>query len=383
MGDLANNASSEEVTDFDCSRLVRRVCEHKALLAGCVGLLLLAGLAYLAVVPKLYQATTVIELAHPGVDFADRDQGEVGEMRLKTVEQSLRRNSIYRRVVARDDFRGALFSGEPDEAAFLQEVERLAGRTRVRWQRGTSLIFVTVTDEDPEMAEQLAAAIVEEFVLDQVEKNRERVALRLGALVRVSENLQKRMRDHQEMGERIHQWGVEGAGEIRRKLELQERELANNVRGKGEDAPGWVQSQKGLDAYREQLGRSLAQFEALVKKGGEFWEGLNLDQLSGLAEEKRMDVILNFVQGRAEVLGMEVDSERQLLASLLDEIKGLELSVQMEEPGIRVVEPAFVLPGTAGPGRSLVLIIAMFLGLALGLVLVWCKSVCWTNDGRK
>lgn len=383
MGDLANNASSEEATDFDCSRLVRRICEHKVLLAGCVGFFLLAGLAYLAVVPKLYQATTIIELDKPGTDIVDREQGEVGEVGLKTAEQNLCRISIYRRVVARDDFRGVLFSGEPDEAAFQQEAERLAGRTRVRWQRGTSLIFVTVTDGDREMAEQLAAAIVKEFAMDQVEKNRARVELRLEALARVSASLQKRMRDHREMGEEIHGWGVEGAGEVKRKLGLQEQELADFSRGKGEDAPGLVQSQKRLDAYRDQLRRSLAQIEALVKKGGEFWEGLNLDQLSDLAEEKRMEVILNFVQGRAEVLGLEADSERRLLASLMGEIKELELLVQIEEPGIRVVEPAFVLPDTAGPGRSLILIVAMFLGLAVGLLLVWGKSICQTNDGEK
>ena len=116
MDESAKNAAFEDETGFDCGRLVRRVCGNKVLLAVCVGLFLLAGLADVAVVPRLYQATTIIEVHEPGADTADRGREEVGEMRLKTVEDSLRRISVYRRVVARDDFCGVFFSGEPDEA---------------------------------------------------------------------------------------------------------------------------------------------------------------------------------------------------------------------------------------------------------------------------
>lgn len=364
MGEPVNNPSFEDGSDFDCSRLVRRVCGHKVLLAGCVGLFLLAGLAYLAVVPRLYQATTIIEVHEPGANPAGRERGEVGEMRLKTVEQSLRRISIYHRVVAGDDFSGTLFSGEPDEAAFQQGAERLAGRTRVRWQRGTSLVFVTVIDEDPEMARQLAGALVKEFTWDQVEKGREGIELRLGLLLQASGSLQKRLREHQELGERIQGLKLE-VGRAKHRLGNQEREVAGLDKGKTGGASG------------------LAPFEGLIKMGGEFWRGLDLNQLSGLAEEKRMDVILKHAQGSAEVLGMEIDAERQLLASHMGEIKELEFLVQIEETGIQVVEPAFVLPSTAGPGRGLILIVSIFLGLAVGLVLIWCKSVCRANDSGK
>jgi len=359
MDESAKNAAFEDETGFDCGRLVRRVCGNKVLLAVCVGLFLLAGLAYVAVVPRLYQATTIIEVHEPGADTADRGREEVGEMRLKTVEQSLRRISVYRRVVARDDFCGVFFSGEPDEAAFQQEAERLAGRTRVRWQRGTGLIFVTVVDGNPELAEQQAGALVDEFIREQVERGREGRGLRLGLLSQALGSLQKRMREHQEVLAAIR--GLEGAGKSNHGLEIQENGGAGLTRGKTGGASG------------------LAQFEGLIKKGGEFWKGLDLNQLSGLAEEKRMDVISKYAQGRAEVLGMEIDTEKKLFASHMGEIKELEFLVEIEEPGIRVVEPAFVLPGTVGPGRGLILIVSIFLGLAVGLVLVWCKSVCWVN----
>ncbi len=334
MGKLSNNASSADGTDLDCSQLVRRVREHRALLAGCVGLFLLAGLAYLAVVPELHQATTIIEPQDSSADPEDRGKAVVGEMQLKTVEQNFRRISIYRRVVSRDEVRGALFFDEPDAAALQQGAERLARRTRIRWQRGTRLISITVVDEEPEMAKQLAGALVAEFALDQVEREREEHSLRLELLIKASGNLRDRLREHREIERVIHEKGQSGAASI------------------------------------------VAHFEQQKAKGEDFWKGLDMDDLSTLTEERRRDAVLKYARGRAGILGLEIDNERQIMAELLGEIKRLELSMQLAGADIRVVEPAFVLSGTVGPGWVFVVLVSIFLGFAVGLVVIWCKNVC-------
>ena len=376
MDGSENQASPAEMADLDCGQLIRRIWQHKILLVGCVALFLLAALAHLAAVPKFYQATTIIEVHEPGSDPVDRGRGDLSEMRLRTVEQKLKKVSVFRHVLERDDVTSIVASSDD----LLELAADLARRTRVRWQRGTSLISVTVADEDPELAKQLATALVEEFMEDQIEAHRNGLELRYEQVKEASERMKLKLQEHMEMEVAIHRLSLDEAMEIRSRIEDMESEISDLL-GKGDEkAPSLVQGRKRLSVFREQLKQRMSQLEGQVNQGGELWAGLDLKKLSGLTEEERFDSVIIFIEGRADSVGLEVDSQRKLYASLVEQSGELDFLRHIEEPGFRVVETAFLLPGFAGPGWCLILVLAAFLGLVTGLLLIWGKCVCLVNS---
>ena len=137
-----------------------------AISAACAG----AGFVYLSKAPRIYEATTTIEIDSEqqkrikpdGARDAEKTSGEL----LKTIEQKLVSPALIAALLSH-----AELANDPD---FLAEVPRPASgaalggaleeRLSARLRSGTQLIDITVQDRIPAMAQKLARLTVEAFI---------------------------------------------------------------------------------------------------------------------------------------------------------------------------------------------------------------------------
>jgi len=140
------------------------------LVAGIVVLFSAGGVFYALRLPKLYQATTTVEVDSEDQRKVTMERGSanavLNEEELKTIEQNLLSPALALRVVRRPELQ--------QDPRFLPRVRRPASEERLRTtlskeitaslRRGTHLIDVTVEDENPAMAQKLAQVLVEEYL---------------------------------------------------------------------------------------------------------------------------------------------------------------------------------------------------------------------------
>ena len=145
--------------------VVERMWMILAIVALCIG----AGVVYLSRAPRIYEATTTIEvdgeqqkrIKPEGARGGERTIGEL----LKTIEQKLVSPALIATLLAHPEL-----VNDPD---FLAEVPQpaneaalggaLASRISSRLRSGTQLIDITIQDRIPAMAQKLARLTVEAF----------------------------------------------------------------------------------------------------------------------------------------------------------------------------------------------------------------------------
>ena len=145
---------------------LERIWMILAIVALCIG----AGVIYLSKAPRIYEATTTIEvdgeqqkrIKPEAARGGERTSGEL----LKTIEQKLVSPALIAALLSHPEL-----VNDPD---FLAEIPRpakesalsgaLAGRISTRLRSGTQLIDITIQDRIPAMAQKLARLTVEAFV---------------------------------------------------------------------------------------------------------------------------------------------------------------------------------------------------------------------------
>ena len=147
-------------------RIVReRIWMILAIVALCAG----GGIVYLAKAPRIYEATTTIEVDSEQQKRikpeGSRGEEKTSEELLKTIEQKLVSPALITALLGHPDL--------VNDAAFLSEVPRPASEEALRGaldkrisallRSGTHLIDITVEDRTPAMAQKLARLAVDAF----------------------------------------------------------------------------------------------------------------------------------------------------------------------------------------------------------------------------
>jgi uncharacterized protein involved in exopolysaccharide biosynthesis/Mrp family chromosome partitioning ATPase len=199
----------EGLRGFDFRRYWHSFIERIWIVAICVLAGLFLALGSLARTPKLYQGHTLLEVQFQEPSFVATDDSATrmrsvflaSQEALRTIEQNLTNQTLLARVVrseglaqdgghallgqsvVADKSSSATERAEPSQAATKAEkadgttftpVEEALGRAMVGMvkpaiRRGTRLIDLYVTHEDPAMAQRLAEAVGREYIRNSIE----------------------------------------------------------------------------------------------------------------------------------------------------------------------------------------------------------------------
>lgn len=161
---------SQTLAPADARLFFRLVLERFWMLLGILVVCIAAGVAYLSKAPRIYAATTTIEVDREQQkrikQEGTRGEEETSEELLRTIEQKLVNPALIAALAVHPEL-----VSDPD---FLAEVPRpasaaalrgaLEGRLSSKLRSGTQLIDVTVEDPHPAMAQKLARLAVEVFI---------------------------------------------------------------------------------------------------------------------------------------------------------------------------------------------------------------------------
>lgn len=403
-------------------------------LAICAG----AGLIYIIRAPRLYRATTTVQVETEQQRLAEhnerRSDEQTKEEVLKTIEQNLLSPALAQRLVHHPEL-----SSDP---RFLRQVLRpapdeklrmaLAGEISVSVRRGTRLIDIAVEDETPEVAQRIARILVEEFlrssaasrisIAQDAQKYLQDEAERLKLRLATSESLlQQYKEEHRAVSldqkqnivvERLKELNgkVTSARGERLKLETDRAQIeamagrspekllalpsistANEVvelRRKISDKEGELAAMgyspghpRHLQVSGEIAELKTALRETILKTAERMGTSLEAAQITerkleqALASQEEIALELSKMAIPYESLEREVAADRALHNSLLTRMKEAQVAQVIAQDVFHVVAPALLPERPSKPNKPLVLLLSVCAGLAVGLTLALASTL--------
>lgn len=139
--------------------------------------------AYLKGAPKFYEAVGSVEISGQAPDLLNIDglspEDSKDLEQLRTIERNMASSALLLRVTQANDLGGAA-DFAPAGTSEQGVVALLAKRTRVELDRGTRVVVLSVEDTDPQRAKRLVESLVTEYDL-WVKDRREALARQSGA----------------------------------------------------------------------------------------------------------------------------------------------------------------------------------------------------------
>jgi polysaccharide biosynthesis transport protein len=189
---------------FDPRRYLNFLWRHWMFIAATVALALIMALIYLARATPLYTATTQVLLEQgqraPGLEAV---AGEGRYDQYSYVENQLailRSDSLLRRVVNKERLAATLGTDDPKaaDAAVSGAVGRLRGALQVSRSGQADVLNISVTWDESDKAGQLANAVADAYVVDQLDARLESAKRASGWLSDRLVELRQQLRDSEE-----------------------------------------------------------------------------------------------------------------------------------------------------------------------------------------
>ena len=344
--------------------------------------ILVATVLYLVIAKSAYESTATIQIADKerptyrasAQEEGDQNQDLKSDDEIKTIEQNLQSDDLYLAVAARPEIRNdpsllVGYSGDPTHLDDKSLAVWIQSDTLVNLRHGTRLIDVSVYHAVPAMAQKLAKAVVEEFAAqnDRLEGVREQdVRSKLQSQIDVAQlELQK-----SETTLSMYRHTLDDKAQIdNQKSQIQEAEAEY-----GPNYPDIEQEQRLL---AEELSDADASFHSVLNDSpGEaaYWAA-NSDELNKAAPSDRVELELELVQGRVDILQKQLDSETELMGNI---------TRQMREALINQVAGAtqFDLVGNpqlpltpAKPKKLQFLLLGFVIAMVAGTAAVWISHI--------
>jgi capsular exopolysaccharide synthesis family protein len=430
MASTAPNPTSISLP-ADARALWSLLREKAWLVAVCVLLCGAFGFIYVLRTPKLYRATTTLQV--------DPEQQRVGELTerkseeamkeevLKTIEQNLLSPALTLALVRSSEL--------TSDAAFLPRIARpaadeqlrlaLQGEIAVGVRRGTRLIDVTVEDENPAIAQKLSRLLVEEFFRSNAQ-SRASIALeahrylqdeadRLNERLTVAElQLQQYKEEHRAVSldekqnivvERLKELNgkVTAAKAERLRLEtdrsqihamrdkppenllalpsiaaapevehlrtkIREKELEIGALGYKPEHPVYLKASGELAELKSALRDAIAKAAQRINAAIEAAQIIESKLEDALRTQEQQALELSKVAIPYEALEREVASDRALYQTLLTRAKEAAIAQEITRQ-VRVVTPALLPARPSRPNKKLIVLLSGCAGLAIGLSL--------------
>lgn len=450
--------------------------ERILLIAICVGVGLCLGAIYFLWAPYVYAATTTVQVNQAERNIAQIQDIQSQDLTSLEVEKSIERNLsnliVMRRVVKQlhltwpmlnqggpvQDVKDVIHKlldrvsalihpipagvGDPiDDLALV-----LQGQVDVELQKSTRVIAVTATNRGPRRAQQIAEAVVSQYMTQRMEEqsghsSSAEIALRREAaeleakLKRSEEALQEYKEQHQAVsldnsqnitveklkdltdkvtqakGERLKleadyaQVERLGVGDPNRLLSLpsvstapdvldqkkkvadQEAELANLSTRYGPLHPKLVQAKSQLAESRAGLDRTIIRVAAGLSTVYESAKQMEEKFEQALADQEEEALALNKIAIPYNVLQREMQSDRALYDTVITRLKETGTVKNVRDDEIRVVDPAIIPEKPASPNILLLGVFSLFggasAGVAIALLLGFLKtSITTVDDGE-
>ena len=400
----------------------------KLFIAICTAGAVLLAFLYTCLIPKVYSAQTVIQIAEEeqkvvkieGIQSEDLKSLEA----LKTFEQNVTSPEVLLRVVKNPELR--------NDAAFLPEAQQksdnalqkaLAMHIDAKLRRGTRLIDITVTHRSPAMAEKIAGLLVQEFVNwnfeaqgDAVERARRFLldeATRLRAKLQQSEqalqnykeqNAAVSLEDKQNITvDKLKELNlrVTAAKAERLKLEpdynkvktdsyrapeelLSISAIASNpavvdlqktISDKEADLarlkerykfghPKFIQAQSEVQNLRAALERAILKARDVVVSSYQTAMLTETKLNEALQQQQKAALELNKISIPYAVLARDTEADRALYNSVLTRLKETDITAQLAQNPVRIVARPLLPDQPINSKRNLALAVGLLLGLA-------------------
>ena len=357
---------------------------------------------------------------------------------LKTIEQNLSSRALMERVVDKLQLNGGHFDlppnpPEPYTRTYL--AEQLQKNIKVNLIRGTRLIDVTVENRLPGVAQAIAGAIVTEYIASNHEyqigiatEANQFLSAQAATLQQQLGQSKQALQDYKERHQAVSLDGAENitaaklkdlneklteAKGQRLKLESDEAQVEKLtghppedflaissvadaqsvieagkqvmvVRGEIGDLskrylpkhPKYIQAMSALKEVQEVLDRTI--MEAAGAVGTQYRAALETENKLELAlhEQEQSAMELTKLAIPYDMLQRQVDSNQALFDSVLARLKETDVTKNLEDNSIRILEPPAMPEKPAKPRRGLVMVSSLFAGLVVGVLICFgCKLV--------
>jgi capsular exopolysaccharide synthesis family protein len=375
-----------------------------------------AAIAYVMWVPKIYESYAVIQVQQEAQKVADiqgvNQEDYKNSDALKTVEQSLLSQTLLLRVVKANGLdKDPEFAPPKKDGSAYTDVELTGlfmGKLSVLLRRGTRLIDVTVEDEDPEQAQKLARSMVKEYEDQNFEQEAADAKRANQSLAQEADRLKEKLHKADEALQHYREQYNAVSLEDKQNITVQKlKELNQKVtEAKGERLrleadvatikktkdpeqllmvpsvaalPGVValrqeladkesrfRADSQLDGLRQSLNQALVNAGKMVTKSYEAAKATEASLMEALKEQEQAALELNKIAIPYNVLVREVESDRALYDSVLKRMNETNVSKNLEQNNIRLIEEPMVAVKPSKPRKLRILALALLGGLVIG-----------------
>jgi succinoglycan biosynthesis transport protein ExoP len=351
------------------------VRQRIGLFAACFLAVLLLSVIYILHSPRLYESRAVIQVEQrehrtlKTTDSASDEDDLTSEDSVKTIEQNLQNYTLFLNVVnnpaiARDPAFLVGYPGDKNQPSPVDEAAWVRSNTKVVLRHGTRLIDVTVDHQVPAMAQKLAQAVIDTFVLmnDQAQTAAQQSALKLlvGESDEEKESLQKSEDSLQIYKDTLL---------LKDRIEDQQRVIDALKQRYREKHPQLIQARALLADLMLTFDQEFRKVTENSSTEASYWASKS-NELSSASPSERIPTELKLVEARSQVLQKEVDTESALFDNILKQMRETDVSQDSTATETRVSEPAVLPTWPAKPRKLLILFLGFVGGLALGATAV-------------
>jgi capsular exopolysaccharide synthesis family protein len=327
-------------------------------------------IVYLLTAPRIYESTAVVQVeqreqrAFKPLDKEGQPEDLKSEDVLKTIEQNLQNYSLFvnvasdPKVISNPDFLVG-YRGQKNPLVISDLVEWLRSNTKVALRHGTRLIDVTVDHQVPAMAQELAQAIIDAFVLQNVQAQNATQQVTLKFLVAQSEEVKENLQKSEDSLQAYRDSLL-----LKDRIDDQRRVVDALRQRYREKHPQLIQARMLLSDLMRSFDQDFKNVVANSPSETAYWAS-DKHNVAYVSAGDRISTELKLVEARSEVLQKEVDTESALFDNILKQLRETNVNHDSAATDIRVVEPPPLPVKPAKPKKGIIL----FLGLAMGTVL--------------
>lgn len=369
------SVAPSRIKELDTIAVAHVILEKFWLIVVCIAAFLFLGLAYIAIAPRTYEAVATVEVDQsdapviatqqmtPNTDLRDMDM-------LKTIEMEFGRRSLLVRVLKRPEFQGNRYLGaltvNPEDPSLSKDLEGLQKNVNAKLRRTSRLIDITVDFKDPVTAQQLANAMVSEYVL-------EKVATRSDNSAEVREFLQEKADQMQTKLAKteLALQDFKILVDLRTRILDTEKDIATLNQRYLPKHPKLINAQNLLKDLKAQFQdemrkHAMATIQAEPADPSE----------KNLPESERLDREMARQESRSNVLQRERETDRAVYEAIEQKLKETTVLQSSKMVSVHLVEAATVPPKPVKPRKLISLAAALALGAFVGLSLAfWLNSL--------
>ena len=436
-----------DLIDFD--RLANLLRAKAWIIATVICVTILAAASYIVWIPKIYVSRAVIQVPQEtrkvfnisdekvfNISDESEDKTETLDY-LNTVVQAFTSRNLMLRVIKTTGLgKDPSFAPPRKNGSLYSDIElanRMAQKVEVSMRRGSRLVDVTVSDENPQMAQELTVALIKEFLRESFEQRRALSRLANEFLQEEAQELKTKLEQAErklqayrkenktvsleerqdiivEKLKKVNTAVTEAKTSrlqieadldqlkkippknvdellrissvskipqvalIREQLLKAETVFATSKKRYGQVHPKYIEARTTIANLRESLADALSKAPDTLTREYEAAREAEekLDQSLQEQEQKAME--LNRIAIPYRDLQRDVESDRALFESINLRLKEIRITGGFDKAPFYIIEDPLVASSPSKPRKKLILVFALVLGASLGVGVVIGKD---------